>query len=1113
MISCPSLEQFGALLAERLPPDQAQALEDHATACPLCQHALEQLGGNADLSVLPERPGAERSLDGAVDGEEFLRRLGQHAPPEVRPDRGPTDETETLGRAAADLTPLPILPGYEILGELGRGGMGVVYKAHQKSLKRIVAIKMLVAGGEARPQVLARFHMEAEAVARLRHPNIVPIYEVGEHSGRPFYVMELVEGISLADKLGGTPLPVRQAAELTLTLALAMDHAHRQGIVHRDLKPANILVSGEGRGAGSEQAENRGSLATIKIADFGLAKLLDGDSGPTRSGEIMGTPSYMAPEQAAGKGGAIGPATDIYGLGAILYELLTGRPSFRAETPLDTLQLVISEEPVPPRRLQPKVPRDLDTICLKCLEKDPRRRYASAALLAGDLQRFLEERPIVARLPGLLDRTLKWTRRRPAQAALLVSALVLTLSLLVAGLVYARRLEQARAAGLVRSVKDADIGAVPRLVEELEAYRTRADPLLEEELAAAAPDGPERVRLSLALLPRDPGQVEFLTERLLASPPEEVSVIVTALQPHQREVAPRLWTILTQSRTTPGIRLRAACALARFTSTDERWSRVSSAVVATLLAEDPLLFGRWTEMLRPLRARLAADVRDAWRDSRRSDLERLLAVSLLADYAADQPEMLVDRLGDADKRQFAVLWPVVERNGAAAVTALRRQLTDTFLPKDSAAARQSRVQRQVNSAAALLRFGHGDPAWPLFRLESDPDTRSQLVHRLDSLGVDARLLIEHLEEESDAGTRRALILALGEYPDDHLPDELRKRLAPRLLEWYQHDPDPGIHAAIGWLLGNTGEGPASRLLDWKQASALHLLDEKLRGAVPPTGRRWYVNRQGQTLAIVWDPEDYLMGSPGQEFRRGEDEVLHRRRIGRSFAIGTKTVTVAQFQRFVDSRPGFRHYYKERVSPDADCPIINVSWYEAAQYCRWLSEQEQIAEPEMCYPAVAELEKYKDGKTPLKLPADYLRRTGYRLPTEAEWEYACRAGTRTARYYGDGDELLSRYAWYIPNSQYRTWPVGQKKPNDLGLFDMLGNVWQWCHDSYQQYPASPEGPTLDREDPRPVSDSDRVLRGGSFEDDTTKVRSACRVHGQPINWYDDIGFRIARTVRR
>jgi tetratricopeptide (TPR) repeat protein len=380
---------------------------------------------------------------GTVDTQD-LENEGQAAGPAPDPYKTPQGQRDpyltrqTHAVAAAEWSPaeVPTIGGYEVLGWLGRGGMGVVYKARQVRLKRLVALKMILGGPHAHADQTARFRAEAEAVARLQHPNIVQVYEVGEDQGRPYFSLEFVEGGSLDKKLAGTPLPARTAAQLVQTLARAMEAAHQRGIVHRDLKPANILLAG-----GPDVSVERG---TPKITDFGLAKRLDDDSARTQSGAILGTPSYMAPEQAMGNLRLIGPLADVYALGAILYECLTGRPPFKAATLMETLEQVRSDEPVPPGRLQPKVPRDLETICLKCLEKPPQGRYASAGALADDLQHFLDGEPIWARRVRLWERAVKWTRRRPTAAALVGVLVFVGLALPAAGLQFAAQRAQRR---------------------------------------------------------------------------------------------------------------------------------------------------------------------------------------------------------------------------------------------------------------------------------------------------------------------------------------------------------------------------------------------------------------------------------------------------------------------------------------------------------------------------------------------------------------------------------------------------------------------------------------------------------------------------------------------
>ncbi len=356
-------------------------------------------------------------------------------------------------------------PGYQLLCELGRGGMGVVYLARHLGLDRQVAVKMTLAGDRASPQDLARLRAEVEALAALHHPNIVQILDVGADQGRPFFAMELVRGGSLKDRLSGAPLPQGRAATLVQTLARAVAAAHHRGIVHRDLKPANILFAVDQSGPASGLADLPDSTdpwdGIPKIGDFSLARRLGDDRHLTETGQILGTPGYMAPEQADGQGPA-GPAVDVHALGAILYEMLTGRPPFRGATSVETIQQVRTLEPVRPRRLNPGVPRDLETICLKCLEKDPGRRYATAQDLADDLERYHQSRPLLARADSFARRARKWGRRNPAAAVAIGILGLLSVVLATATLAVWQQMALTRAA---KARSDADLVRARKALE------------------------------------------------------------------------------------------------------------------------------------------------------------------------------------------------------------------------------------------------------------------------------------------------------------------------------------------------------------------------------------------------------------------------------------------------------------------------------------------------------------------------------------------------------------------------------------------------------------------------------------------------------------------------
>ena len=358
--------------------------------------------------------------------------LGPSVP--LTPARRAPGWVTASGSTAAPLIPggcgdevVPAIPGYEILGELGRGGMGVVYQARQVRAGRVVALKTVLSGVHAGAEQRARFRTEAEAVARLQHPNIVQVFEVGEHGGLPYFSLEFCPGGSLEKKLAAAPLPPQQAAALVEALARAMHAAHAKGVIHRDLKPANVLFAEDG---------------TPKVGDFGLAKMLDED-GRTATGVLLGTPSYMAPEQADGRAREIGPAADVYALGAILYACLAGRPPFKAATSLETVRQVREQEPVSPRSLNRQVPRDLETICLKCLRKEPQRRYESAEALAADLRRWRAGEPIHARRPSVARVAARWVRRHPAAASSLAAGAILVAVVTLSSLWYSAQLAHA----------------------------------------------------------------------------------------------------------------------------------------------------------------------------------------------------------------------------------------------------------------------------------------------------------------------------------------------------------------------------------------------------------------------------------------------------------------------------------------------------------------------------------------------------------------------------------------------------------------------------------------------------------------------------------------------
>jgi len=1078
------------------------------------------------------------------------------------------------------------VPGFAILGELGRGGMGVVYKATQIGLGRTVALKMLIAGPFADSGLRARFLLEAESVAALEHPHIIRVFAFGEADGHPYLAMEFVPGGSLGERLKARgPLPPREAAGLVAELAEAVAHAHSRGVVHRDIKPANVLLTADGE---------------LRLADFGLAKV--GRSDLSVTGQVMGTPAYMAPEQAAGKIHEIGTAADVYALGAVLYDLLTGRPPFHGDSALVTLQKVLTLEPSRPRALRSDIPRDLETICLKCLEKSPDKRYATADVLAADLRAFLDGRPITARPVGATERAWKWVKRNPGRAGAIAAAGVVLLGGIVAAYAADQRLaeerlaaekrraddriaaeeqrladqraaeertkqkeQETRAGDLVDALTTAETAEVPRLIDELkplrEQLRGAAGARLAKRAGLPVAEKPG-LHARLVLLGTEPQRAAELAAYVPTCRADELLTLRQLLKPHAATVTSPLWAVLTDERVETGNRVRAACALAGLAPDDARWGAAAPVVAGLVVTENALQAVFWTKALEPVRDRLLAPLMARYgpaRDRLRSgklDESALVAevaafdltATLLAQYAVGHPPELAELAVTVDARHYAQFRDSIRADKAAVVPLLKAEFERTALPKWAGTGEivaplaalfgapafahvlnpderfDARAKRQGHAAAVLIALGEADTVWPLmaFPKNGDPSARSYLIQRLAAIGADPVALAHRFGAETDVSAKRAILIALGDFPAGSLPAGEREPLTARLLVLYHDDADAGLHSAIDWLLRQKWErakdisaidadlATAARtrvvlrgLTGAGQTQPLGSVVGPLLPAPRPGAKDWFVNGEGQTYTVVRGPVEFVLGSPRTEPDRVEvNEPQHRKRIGRAFAIATKEVTISEFLRFRSD-----YTWEERFSPGPDTPAVAVTWYDCAAYCNWLSEQNGIPKDQWCYQPNRAGE-YAEGMT---IKREHLALTGYRLPTEAEWEYAARAGTVTARSFGRGGELLPRYVWSLKNSDDRTWPVGRLRPNDRGLFDTLGNALEWTESPGTLYQI---GQTHDDEDRVNAMISERMmrsLRGGGFIAPALFLRSAVRTVSRPGDRILYIGFRTARTL--
>lgn len=1018
----------------------------------------------------------------------------------------PTDTTSS--RAEPSAPPMPGPHGaaaadrFTVLRLHARGGLGQVSLARDEKLKRLVALKEIRADRRGNTTLQQRFLAEAEITGQLEHPGIVPIYDLDQDAdGQVRYAMRFVQGRTLADAIRAyherpTPLAFRELVQRFLSVCQTIAYAHNQGVIHRDLKPANVVLGDYGETLvvdwglakrhrpGATTVATRSTMVADRDApadqttDF-VASSTDEES-LTQAGQVLGTPAYMAPEQASGDVEAVGPRADVYSLGALFYELLTGRPPFQGPTAAEVLAAVRQGRFTRPTSAATGVPPALEAVCLKAMARAIPARYAGAAELAQEVERWLADEPVTAYREPWFVRLGRWRRRHRTQVTA-VGVLLLTALTVggVAAVLTARERERSRGLAWVEGLREAVPSAVPLLLAGSAPnhpdVQTRLRAVWDE---ADLPAG-QRRRIGLALLPADhPGVATRLLAMLLdTDEPQEFLILRDGLVAHLRESTAPLWDEARQQATPEPRCFRLLVALAAFDPASGHWTTVADRTATSLLAANSLHLGAWTAALAPVRGALIPPLCQVAK-ARPASEKGVTAATILTQYAADQPEVLTDLLLDATPAQYDRLWAQLPPS-ADTRAAMRREL-DRVPPRSASdTSKDGLASRQANAAVSLLRLGQADLVWPLLRTGPEPRLRSYLIHRFAALQVDPAVLLLRLSQEPDPSARQALLLSLGEYPAARPSAAVREGMRGAALTAFRADADPGIHSAADWLL---------RLLG--HARELAGAETPLVSSTPSANRRWYVNREGDTLAIM-GPGTYPLSVPRRASVAASTETFRLERLPYALAVATRKVTLGQFRRFLIRYPDPEYPFIQPQPGDAQDPATQVTWLQAARYCRWLSEQEGIAEAEMCFPKVEEI---REG---MKLPTNYLRRTGYRLPLSTEWECACRAGTRTTRPYGSDDDLLREYGWHADSSGRQLRPVGLLKPNDLGLFDVLGNTFEWCSDLVYFSSGVEE----------------RVLRGSSrfLEASQALISPPGILANRPNYRGNECGMRVVRTL--
>ena len=1005
---------------------------------------------------------------------------------------------------------------------LAQGGLGNVYVAFDTELGREVALKEIQPRFADDPVSRSRFEREAEVTGRLEHPGVVPVHSLGRQAeGRPYYVMRLIRGATLGkaiatyherkareDKAASDQsLALRKLLRRFIDTCNVIDYAHSVGVIHRDIKPTNIMLGPYGETlvvdwglAGAVERSDRGQ-ETDAFSRISLAR----EEGLTLPGSTLGTPAFMSPEMA--EGGAIGPAADIYCLGATLYCLLTGRPPFQGSETTALLRRVRSGVFPPPRRLSQDCPHGLEAICLKAMARDPAARYPSARSLADDVERWLADEPVSVLRDSMPTRLTRWARGHRTfmtGAAMLLGTAVL--ALLVGTILIGREQAQTRKAlealltaqkarelGRVDALLQADAKALPTMIEELSAARDWINPRL-RELFQQDLSPEQRRRVRLAMLPFDPDQAEALGRELLDCKLDEFTVIVESLRPHRARLASALWSALRDPAEPVHRRFAAGMALAQFEPAAPGWSGADDEFLATrLLNSNPDDQRDLRSCLKPMAGRLIPLLRKQFGDAAARESVRDAAAQALADYGREAPGLLAELISHSSIDQYPLLLSVIRdqiRIRAEAVGHLKAIAGTAPAGELTESLRVVAGRRRARAAIALVQLDEPLAALGAFQDAGDPEARGQFIHEARERGLKPADLLALLRVASTGRDRFTLLLALGNFQLAEFPEPERSRLKQDVSSQYAHDPSSAIHGAAGWLLRRWGLR--------REAAAV---DRTPVAYAPQSGRSWFVDAIGadyQTF-VICPPGTFLMGSLVTETDRDNDERLHSVTLRRPFAIGMHEVTRELFDRYrqaIGTLP-------KQADAAPDSPAVGVSWFRAVSFCRWLTRQAGLLESDQCYDRPA-----AEQTGPDDAPRNWSfhpERRGFRLPTEAEWEYACRAGTVTPFSFGSDRRLLSYYGWYQENAGRDPSPWGELRPNCLGLFDLHGNAVEWCHDRYIGY--DPE-PVRD-----PIGDPEskyRVYRGGAWTGGARLCRSGDRDLGDPTD-RACLGLRLARTL--